>query len=177
MRKIKPGKYKNSDSRLHKHPRSGAHTELFICCIHNCLGDTCCNHSLHFTNKGALEWLGQGNWIACLASPTNVQDCHKMSKLYLVHLRPLGLHGILVVVLSIQVPVVPSCPWDNPGHPRNPPLFYTNLPVPDAKLPWDNPGHPGNLPLPYTILPVPGPSCPKLPWDNPGHPRNSPPTC
>ena len=45
---------------------------------------------------------------------TNVQDCHKMSKLYLVHLRPLGLHGILLVVLSIQVAVVPSCltTWD-----------------------------------------------------------------
>ena len=40
---------------------------------------------------------------------TNVQDCHKMSKLYLVHLRPLGLHGIFLVVLSIQVAVVPSC--------------------------------------------------------------------
>ena len=116
-----------------------------------------------------------------------------MSKLYLVHLRPLGLHGILVVVLSTQVPVVPSCPWDNPGHPRNPPLFYTNLPVPDAKLPWDNPGHPGNLhyltpscqsqvrvvPCCHgTTQDIPGtphqPASPrsKLPWDNSGHPRN-----
>ena len=50
--------YKNSDSRLHRHPRSGAHTELFICCIPNCLGDTCCNCSFCFTNEGALEWLG-----------------------------------------------------------------------------------------------------------------------
>ena len=49
-------KYKNSDSRLHRHPRSGTHTELFICCICNCLGDTCYNHSLRFTNEGALEW-------------------------------------------------------------------------------------------------------------------------
>ena len=51
-------KYQNSDSRLHRHPRSGAHTELFICCIRNFLGDTCCNCSLRFTNEGALEWLG-----------------------------------------------------------------------------------------------------------------------
>ena len=48
----------NSVSRLHRHPRSGTHTELFICCIRNCLGDTCCNRSLHFTNEGALEWWG-----------------------------------------------------------------------------------------------------------------------
>ena len=40
---------------------------------------------------------------------TNVQNCHKISKLYLVHLRLLRLHGIFLVVLSIQVPVVPSC--------------------------------------------------------------------
>ena len=33
---------------------------------------------------------------------------HNMPKLYLVHLRPLGVHGIFIVVLSIQVPVVPS---------------------------------------------------------------------
>ena len=31
--------------------------------------------------------------------PTNVQDCHNMSKLYLVHFRPLGLHGVFLVAL------------------------------------------------------------------------------
>ena len=94
-----------------------------------------------------------------------------MLKLYLVHLRPLGLHGILVVILSIQVPVVPSChgtTQDIPG------TLHHHTPSCCPKLPLDNSGHPGNLPLPYTIPPVPGPSCPKLPWDNPGHPGNPP---
>ena len=125
-----------------------------------------------------------------------------MSKLYLVHLRPLGLHGIFLVVLCIQVAVVSSChgttrdilrtssyltppvsprsklsqvTMGQPGTSWDIPLPYTTLPVPGLscpKLPWDNPGHPGNLPLPYTTLPVPGPSCLKLPWDNPGHPGN-----
>ena len=48
-------KYKNSDSRLHRHPRSGAHTELFICCIPNCLGDTCYNCSFCFNKRRCLR--------------------------------------------------------------------------------------------------------------------------
>ena len=119
---------------------------------------------------------------------TNVQDCHKMSKLYLVHLRPLGLHGIFLVVLSIKSQLSqvamrhpgtsreppttlhhPASPrselsqvaMGHPGTSREPPT--TSLPIPGLscpKLPWDILGHPGNLPLPYTTLPVPGLSCP-----------------
>ena len=104
---------------------------------------------------------------------TNVQDCHKMSKLYLVHLRPLGLRRIFLVVLSIQVAVVPSChgtTWDIPGTS----LYLT--PPSQSQLSQVAMGQPRtsrDIPLPNTTLPVPGPSCPKLPWDNLGHPRTS----
>ena len=64
---------------------------------------------------------------------TNVQDRHNMSKLYLVHLRPLGLHGIFLVVLSIQVAVVPSCHGTTRDIPGTLPLSYTTLPVPGSE--------------------------------------------
>ena len=111
-----------------------------------------------------------------------------MSKLYLVHLRPFGLHGIFLAVVVFkwqlsqdamgqpgtsgtssylttpcqsQVPVVPRChgtTWDI----QDILLPNNTLPVPGPSCPKlpDNLGYPGNLPLPYTILPVPGPDVP-----------------
>ena len=76
---------------------------------------------------------------------TDVQDCHSMSKLYLVHLRPLGLHGMYLVVLSIQVPVVPNCHGTTryiPGIPHylTPPC-QSQVPTYHGTT-WDNLGHP-----------------------------------
>ena len=97
-----------------------------------------------------------------------------MSKLYLVHLRPLGLHGIFLVVLSIQVAVVPRCNGttrDIPGtsHYLTPPCQSQVPVVPSCH------GTTRDIPLPTTTLPVPGPSCPNFSWDNinPGHPGTS----
>ena len=93
-------------------------TSLFID-THGILG----NHAQK-QNEWLLLWpcfftiSNVSHTMSAIQFSTNVQDCHNMSKLYLVHRMPLGLHGILLVVLSIQVPVVPTyhgTTWYIPG--------------------------------------------------------------
>ena len=94
-----------------------------------------------------------------------------MSKLYLVHLRPLGLHGIFLVVLSIHMAVVPSCH----GTTREPPPTLHHPASPRSQLSQVAMGQPGTshyLPPPCQsqVQVVPTSHGTMLTRDIPGHP-------
>ena len=98
-------------------------------------------------------------------APTNVQDCHNMSKLYFLHLRPLGLHGIFLVVKSQLYQVA----MRQPRRSQEPPTTLYHPACPRSGLSQVAMGQLETYREPLTTLHHPASprsELSKLPWHN-----------